>query len=74
MLFVSMVTEEINPAQSPSSPFLSRAAHHTALQGTSERLICNLLNVCHACVCVPACACVRVCVKESERGKVCAFD
>lgn len=57
MLFVAMVTAEINPAQSPSpslpsSLSLSLAAHHMVLQVTSEGLICNLLNVSHPCVCV----------------------
>lgn len=58
MLFVAMVTAEINPAQSPSPSlpslpvFCSQVAHHMVLQVTSEGLICNLLNVCHPCVCV----------------------
>lgn len=49
MLFVAMVTAEINAAQLPSLSLssLSQTAHHMALQVTSEGLICNLLNARH---------------------------
>lgn len=55
MLFVSMVTAEINPVPATPSPpptlFLSVACH-MVLQVTSEGLIWNLLNAGHVCVCV----------------------
>lgn len=60
MLFVSMVTAEINAAQPPSlSPSIPLS------QVTSEGLICNLLNTGHPCVCV-CCALLWVSLKAAS--------